>query len=31
MKDSHAVSDEDPLKQFSNTCSIELESLQRQL
>lgn len=28
---SRAVSGEDPLKQFSNICRIELESLQRQL
>ena len=28
---SRAVSGEDPLKEFSNVCRIELESLQRQL
>lgn len=29
--ESRALSAEDPLRQFSNTCRIELESLQRQL
>jgi hypothetical protein len=29
--ESRALSGEDPLRQFSNTCRIELESLQRQL
>jgi hypothetical protein len=29
--ESRALSAEDPLRQFSNTCRMELESLQRQL